>query len=105
MVQEWRHGETSYRIENIRAFSNIDGVFEPMGDLRHETEKDRRGWDGPFHGSDDGAGVDDVRISVALFRSAQVLGSSDGFCSSTHTHQFAMKDIRYVHRTMESSPD
>jgi hypothetical protein len=59
-------GRTTYRIEDVLTLSDVDGLFEPKRDLRHETEKERRGRDGPCRGSDDGAGADDVRFSVAL---------------------------------------
>ena len=70
MTVHYRNGDTgrtTYRIEDVRALSDIDGLFEPKGELRHEMEKERRGWDGPCRGSDDGAGAYDVRFRVALF--------------------------------------
>ena len=59
-------GRNTYRIKDVRALFDVDGYFEPKGDLRHEMEKERRGRDGPCRGSDDGAGAYDVRFSVAL---------------------------------------
>jgi hypothetical protein len=65
---EWR---TAHRVEDVGAFPDVNGLFEPERELRHEIEEYRRGWDGPCPCTDDRSGANDVRLCVTLFRSAQ----------------------------------
>ena len=68
---EWRHGRTSYRVEDVGALPDVNGLVERERELRQEIKEKRRGGDGPCCWADDRSGAYDVRLCVTLFRSAQ----------------------------------
>ena len=86
MMGEWRSRWTAHRIEAVGTFPDVYGLLEPKRKLRHEMKEERRGRDGTCRGADDRGGANDVRLRVALFRSAQNPRQQRCARLTTHIH-------------------